>query len=200
MLSESLWMAAGMLAAARGDQAAAAQANRWLEEHHVDEFRRLLRNHSRMIGIIARAAGDHETAQRRFEAAVAELDQAGRVVPASWSRFHLAETLLDRGDQAAAAALLAEARAAAEPLGMKLLLRRIADLEGGSAEASPRGLTSRELEVLRLIAGGATNKEIGYQLGIADKTTEAHVRNLYRKIGVGSRAEATELAVREGLA
>ena len=38
-------------------------------------------------------------------------------------------------------------------------------------------------------------KEIGYQLGIADKTTEAHVRNLYRKIGVGSRAEATALAM-----
>jgi non-specific serine/threonine protein kinase len=57
-------------------------------------------------------------------------------------------------------------------------------------EAPPVGaLTVRERQVARLVAGGSTNRQIGQALGIAEKTTEAHVHNIIRKLGAQNRAE-----------
>jgi len=52
-----------------------------------------------------------------------------------------------------------------------------------------RGLTARERQVARLVADGSTNRQIGRALGIAEKTTEAHVHNIIRKLGAHNRAE-----------
>jgi pimeloyl-ACP methyl ester carboxylesterase/DNA-binding CsgD family transcriptional regulator len=62
------------------------------------------------------------------------------------------------------------------------------------------GLTARERDVLRLIAGGDTNAQIAGRLRIAEHTVERHAANLYRKIGARGRADATAYAVRHGLA
>ena len=67
---------------------------------------------------------------------------------------------------------------------------------------SPRtakGLTDRELQVLRHVASGASNKEIATQLGVAVSTVERHLVNLYNKIGARGRADAIAFAVRRGL-
>ncbi len=70
-----------------------------------------------------------------------------------------------------------------------------------SRQAGPLDrLTSRELDVLRLIAGGRSNRQIGRELGIAEKTVKTHVSNLLAKLGVEDRTQAAVLAVREGLA
>jgi pimeloyl-ACP methyl ester carboxylesterase/DNA-binding CsgD family transcriptional regulator len=61
------------------------------------------------------------------------------------------------------------------------------------------GLTPRELEVLRLVAGGETNAEIAHRLGLSVHTVERHAANLYRKIGARGRADATAYAVRRGI-
>jgi HD-GYP domain-containing protein (c-di-GMP phosphodiesterase class II) len=61
------------------------------------------------------------------------------------------------------------------------------------------GLTRRELDVLRLVARGQTLKEMGRSLGIAPKTADNHIQNLYAKIGVRTRAGATLFAVERGL-
>ncbi len=61
-------------------------------------------------------------------------------------------------------------------------------------------LTSRELDVLRLIAAGRSNRQIGRKLGITEKTVKTHVSNLLAKLGVEDRTQAAVLAVREGLA
>jgi HD-GYP domain-containing protein (c-di-GMP phosphodiesterase class II) len=61
------------------------------------------------------------------------------------------------------------------------------------------GLTAREMEVLRLVARGQTMKEIGRSLGIAPKTADNHIQNLYLKIGVKTRAGATLFAIEHGL-
>lgn len=61
------------------------------------------------------------------------------------------------------------------------------------------GLTARELEVLRVLAGGASNQQIATVLGISVHTVERHVVNLYRKIDARGRADATAYAVRRGL-
>ena len=62
------------------------------------------------------------------------------------------------------------------------------------------GLSGREMEVLRLLAGGDTNGQIAARLGLSVNTVERHVGNVYRKLDVRGRAEATALAVRRGLA
>ena len=64
----------------------------------------------------------------------------------------------------------------------------------------PDGLSPRELEVLRLVAAGETNGQIAATLGISVNTVERHVSNLYRKIDVRGRAEATAWAIRHGRA
>jgi DNA-binding NarL/FixJ family response regulator len=60
-------------------------------------------------------------------------------------------------------------------------------------------LTPREREVLELLAGGLRNKEIAARLGTSEKTVQFHVANLYGKLGVSSRAEATRAALDRGL-
>lgn len=70
----------------------------------------------------------------------------------------------------------------------------------GAPESGRHGLTPREQEVLRLLAGGGTNAAIARSLDITEHTVERHVANLYRKIGARGRAEATAYALRNGLA
>src|SRR5262249_59313908 len=64
----------------------------------------------------------------------------------------------------------------------------------------PDGLTAREVEVLRLIAAGMTNKEIAATLVLSPATVRRHSINLYAKIGARGRAAATAYAVHHGLA
>ena len=73
----------------------------------------------------------------------------------------------------------------------------ISDLSSGNGVTSL--LTSRELEVLRLVGAGKANKEIAAELVISERTARTHVSNVLRKIGVSSRTQAAVLAVREGL-
>jgi DNA-binding NarL/FixJ family response regulator len=60
-------------------------------------------------------------------------------------------------------------------------------------------LTAREVEVLRLLAQGLSNKDIGARLVISPKTAGNHVEHIYSKIGASSRASASLFAVRHGL-
>jgi HD-GYP domain-containing protein (c-di-GMP phosphodiesterase class II) len=64
---------------------------------------------------------------------------------------------------------------------------------------SPSGLTPRELDVLRLLAVGETNKAIARRLGISAKTVSNHVEHVYAKLGVGNRAGAAMVAMQQGL-
>jgi len=68
-----------------------------------------------------------------------------------------------------------------------------------SAPGSAEALTERETEVLRLLARGESNKQIARQLHITDKTVKTHVSNIFSKLGVQSRTQATLYAVRVGL-
>jgi ATP/maltotriose-dependent transcriptional regulator MalT len=71
---------------------------------------------------------------------------------------------------------------------------------GRSKPSSHHGLTGRELEVLALVASGKTNRNIGESLGLSVKTIDRHVSNIFDKLGVSSRAEATAYAVKNDLA
>jgi HD-GYP domain-containing protein (c-di-GMP phosphodiesterase class II) len=70
---------------------------------------------------------------------------------------------------------------------------------GRARRTNVAGLTAREIEVLRLLARGATKREVAAKLVIAPKTADAHVQNIYRKIDVSSRAAAAMFAMRHDL-
>lgn len=85
----------------------------------------------------------------------------------------------------------------------KLAGLALLDLTQGSGKAAKErdeiGLTDRELEVLRLVAQGASNREISTLLFISEKTTKNHLTHIFEKIGVSDRTQAALWAVRRGL-
>ena len=105
--------------------------------------------------------------------------------------------LKDSGRQALFNAIRAAAR------GESLLPSAIADrvvAHLSAPRAAPSGsLSSREQQVLAMLAQGAANKEIALQLNISERTVKAHVTGIFNKLGVNSRAEAVAIAMRQGL-
>ena len=72
--------------------------------------------------------------------------------------------------------------------------------ERAGRPGTPFGLTARELEVLRLVASGCTNREIAAALFVTQRTAATHITHILGKLGVESRVEAAAWAVRYGLA
>jgi DNA-binding NarL/FixJ family response regulator len=73
---------------------------------------------------------------------------------------------------------------------------RTEEPEGGSESS---GLTPKELDVLNRVARGLSNKEISKELWLSEQTIKFHLTNIYRKLGVGNRTEATRYAYQQGL-
>ena len=135
---------------------------------------------------------------------------------AGYAWWRQAEAQLDAGQPAAAAAGALRAAAAAADGHAPLLaqIRTLAErariplhpAAAGEPEAPPPaqlltryGLTDRELTVLRLLAAGRTNPQIGAELYISASTASVHVTNILRKLGVSSRVQAAAIAERAGL-
>jgi DNA-binding CsgD family transcriptional regulator len=68
------------------------------------------------------------------------------------------------------------------------------DVAAAAPAGAPRGLTGRELQVLRLVAQGKTNRAIAAELGLSEKTIDRHLSNIFNKVDVSSRAAATAFA------
>jgi DNA-binding CsgD family transcriptional regulator len=124
------------------------------------------------------------------------------------TQWRLAESLTEAGRRDEAAEQWRQAARTADELGARPLRRALDDLARrariGTAEqhgdvAILAMLTSREREVLRLIAAGRSNREIASVLFIAPKTASVHVSNILGKLGAASRTEAAAIAYREGL-
>ena len=186
-----------MLAA--GDLEAARNASRELES--------LAEGHEQgALGAIAeQARGAVELAEGDAAAALASLRRALE----TWQRLEaLYEAARVRelvglacsalGDEDTAALELEAARAAYTELGARPDLVRIGSL-AGHAPGDAHGLTERELEVLRLVAAGETNKAIAAELVLSERTVDRHVSNIFAKLGVSSRAAATAHAYEHGL-
>jgi DNA-binding NarL/FixJ family response regulator len=92
------------------------------------------------------------------------------------------------------------AHAGQSPLSPAVAARLVDELAHGGHRSAPEELTPRELEVLRLIARGRSNKVIARELGMAEKTVKTHVSHLLAKLGLADRTQAAVYAVREGLA
>ena len=77
--------------------------------------------------------------------------------------------------------------------------RLTASLRPSASEAGAGTLTSRELDVLRLLGEGHANKAIAAELGITERTTRTHVSSILAKLGLSSRTQAALWATREGI-
>lgn len=112
-----------------------------------------------LVGLAARALGDHDTATMELDAA----------------------------------------RSAFQQLGAAPDLERIDSLSRRARADTAGGLTARELQVLRLVAQGKTNKAIARELFISEKTVHRHLSNIFLKLGLSSRAAATAYAFQNDL-
>jgi DNA-binding NarL/FixJ family response regulator len=78
------------------------------------------------------------------------------------------------------------------------IINRLGGRQAYRTNNMPEGLTEREMDVLRAAAHGQANKEISAKLGISAQTVQVHLRNIFRKLGVGSRSEAVARAIQYG--
>jgi DNA-binding CsgD family transcriptional regulator/tetratricopeptide (TPR) repeat protein len=161
----------------------------------------------------ARAAGT--PAPEAWDRAASSWAAVGRPYPVAQARWRQAEALVLQGEREAATAVAAEAAETAEALGAAWLAAEIGALSArarlraavpahvpvaAAGAEDPFGLTARERQVLTLVAGGATNREVGARLFMAEKTASVHVSRILTKLDVRSRTEAAAVAHRLGLA
>ena len=162
----------------------------------------------RLLGLVSQTMGNLDQAAAHFAEAYAFCRKAGYRPELAWTCCDYADTLLERnteGDRAKAISLLNESLALSSELGMRPLVERAAAIqERAEAQpvrkpAYPDGLTQREVEVIRLVATGKTDREIGGELIISINTVSNHVRNILGKTGAANRAEAASYAAHHGL-
>jgi predicted ATPase/DNA-binding CsgD family transcriptional regulator len=161
---------------------------------------------------LARARG-HNKATLWHRAACA-WDDLGRPYPAAMTRWREVEALVEAGDREEAAPIARAAIQTARALGARWLAEEIESLSGrGRLDVSetpadvrpeaepvdPFGLTPRERQVLALVAQGATNRQIGAELFMAEKTASVHVSRILGKLGVQTRTQAAAVAHRQQL-
>jgi DNA-binding NarL/FixJ family response regulator len=112
--------------------------------------------------------------------------------------------LLKDESRSDSAALLRDILAGRPPLSARVARRVLKHVQDTAASPKPKGtsppLTPREREVLVLLAGGHTVCSAAAQLDVSEHTIKTHVRNLYRKLDVSSRASMVRAAIDEGLA
>jgi DNA-binding CsgD family transcriptional regulator len=103
------------------------------------------------------------------------------------------------GDEEAAQLELESARATFTRLGARPDLHRVESLMHPAQAVGSHGLSAREIEVLKLIAAGRTNRAIATELFLSERTVHRHVSNIFDKLGVRSRAAAVSYGVRHHL-
>jgi DNA-binding CsgD family transcriptional regulator len=151
------------------------------------------------MGAVLLAAGDARSALPKLR--VAGSVWRGLDAPYEAARVRvligLACSLL--GDPETSAMELDGARNVFQQLGARPDIDRLDALLRRPYGQAPGGLTAREVEVLRLVASGKTNRAIARELGISEKTVARHVHNSLTKIGAPSRAAATAYTYEQGL-
>ena len=160
------------------------------------------------LGLLDLTLSRPEQALHHFQQAAALAGRMRARPMVAMSREGQARALLalDRpGDREQATALLDEVTATARVLGIAGLGERAATVRRAAtaaprAPAWPAGLTGREVDVLRLIAAGQSNRAIAQALFISPNTVLHHVSSIFAKLGVANRAEAAAYAIRRGLA
>ncbi|QYN37734.1 LuxR C-terminal-related transcriptional regulator [Pseudonocardia sp. DSM 110487] len=150
-------------------------------------------------GCVLLADGDAGRANRALRRAWVAWHELDAVYETARVRLQVARACRQLGDHDTAELELDAARRIFEQLGAAPALDQVRALTGRAAPSGACGLTPREIEVLRLVATGATNRDIADDLVISDRTVARHVSNMFAKLGVSSRAAATAFAYEHDL-
>ncbi|HYG72284.1 MAG TPA: LuxR C-terminal-related transcriptional regulator, partial [Actinomycetota bacterium] len=149
-------------------------------------------------GAVALAERDVARAIESLRDAIATWHELRLPYETARARALLGRALIAAGDDDGARIELRAALGAFERLGATPDVEAtVSLLEGPSA--LPGGLTAREVEVLRLVAEGKTNRDIAVELVISEHTVGRHLQNMYAKLGVSTRAAATAYAFEHDL-
>jgi DNA-binding CsgD family transcriptional regulator len=155
-----------------------------------------------LAAMAAHARGAVQLARGAAEAALCSLRRAFDLWERADAPYHSARTrelaalaCRNLGDEEGAALELEAAAAVYRKLGAAPDLARLAPASSNALH----GLTRRELQVLRLVAGGDTNKAIAAELFLSDRTVERHLSNIFTKLDLSTRAGATAWAYQHGL-
>jgi DNA-binding NarL/FixJ family response regulator len=148
-------------------------------------------------GRIRVAAGDPSGGLAALRASAAAWQEVDAPYELARVRAETGVALLALGDTAGAEIELEAARSTFRSLGAEPDLRRLERAIGRPGR--PGGLSEREVEVLRLLADGLTNRAIADRLVISERTVDRHVSNIFTKLDVSSRAAATAAAYERGI-
>jgi DNA-binding CsgD family transcriptional regulator/tetratricopeptide (TPR) repeat protein len=151
------------------------------------------------LGAIHLARGDASAAVGPLRRAFELWTRLDAPYDAARARVQIGRAYRALGDEETAALEIGAARATFAKLGARLDLSQIDELEPAHGGGGRGKLSSREQEVIRLIAGGHTNKGIAMQLGVSERTVDRHVSNILTKLDVPSRTAATAYAYQHGL-
>jgi DNA-binding CsgD family transcriptional regulator/tetratricopeptide (TPR) repeat protein len=185
-----------MLAA--GDLAAARAGAEELEEATARFGVPLVRARaSRAMGSVLLAEADAPGALDKLRAAWSVWKEVDAPYEVARTRVLLAQACRALDDTDTASMHFDAARATFEALGAAPELERLRRVEQPAAVPGP--LSARELEVLKFIADGATNREIANTLVISERTVARHLSNIFTKLGVSSRTAAGAYAFKHGL-
>lgn len=147
-------------------------------------------------GLVLLARGDAPAALAALRRAAAAWQELEAPHEAARTRALIGLACRDLGDDETAALELDAARWAFDQLGAAADVARVDTL---TRTRPPGGLTAREIEVLRLVASGMTNRAIADQLVLSEKTVARHLSNIFAKLGVSSRSAATAYAYENGV-
>jgi DNA-binding NarL/FixJ family response regulator len=182
-----------MLAAGKPDEArSAAEELAAIASQHDTEVLHAMADHA--LGAVALAAGDAEAALQPLRRAFSVWHRLDAPYLSARIRMLVGRACEALGDREGAALEWAAARSVFELLGAGPDLAKLDAAPDRGAARGTHGLTQRELQVLKLIAAGKTNKAIARSLELSEKTVDRHVSNIFVKIDVPSRAAATAFA------
>ena len=153
-------------------------------------------------GVLAAASADHERAREHLEDAVDLFDGCGTPVECVRARLELARSLLALGQPGAAEREIRAVRDCAREVGAALegdQASRLLAAPGQPLDDAVSALTARQLDVIRLVAEGLSDKDIATRLVLSEHTVHRHIANIYTRLGCSSRAAAVAHAGRLGL-
>jgi DNA-binding CsgD family transcriptional regulator len=153
----------------------------------------------RLLGGLAELCGRTAVADRHFQAGLELAERSGSPLWTAEVLFDWAAALDARGDRERAAQLGRRADDLARRIGMARPSRARRRVAANDTPQLPSGLSGREAEVLRCVAEGLSNREIGARLFISQNTVANHIRTILRKTGCANRTEATTYAHRTGV-
>lgn len=206
LLALGAWTGLALIAVKRGDVESSRKCYMALENSM--RHRHWWVQGDRLLGLLAYTMSNFDDSEVHFEDALTFCRNRGYRPQLAWSLHDYANLLLERnkaGDREKALEMLDECLKLSTELGMKPVKARATDLKQKASSqpamplAYPDGLTQREVEVLRLIASGKSNREIAEVLFITYNTAINHVKNILGKTSSANRTEAAAYAIERGL-